>query len=149
MSWRSWCIRFCGIWGTPDLFSARSLQGPGSKANETGRLYHTHSNATLREMHPVFGVRPNTLWVRLNQPGITLKKLTKYQERDEYQRWLLVHWLETRRDRKVFYLDECGVDHRYFANGAGHSVGRRFIKPFRVRGAAAPASFPLRKSPNS
>jgi transposase len=38
---------------------------------------HAHADATLREMHQVFGVSPNTIWVRLNQLGITLKKTHK------------------------------------------------------------------------
>ncbi len=37
----------------------------------------THPDATLMEMKKVFGVSHNTIWVRLNQLGITLKKTHK------------------------------------------------------------------------
>lgn len=37
----------------------------------------THADATLFEMKKVFGVSHNTIWVRLNKLGITLKKTHK------------------------------------------------------------------------
>lgn len=37
----------------------------------------THSDSTLMEMRKVFGVSHNTIWVRLNKLGITLKKTHK------------------------------------------------------------------------
>jgi len=50
--------------------------------------------------------------VRLGQLGFTLKKLLKYREHNEVQRWLFRRELEKLDDRTVFYLDEWGVDHR-------------------------------------
>ena len=37
----------------------------------------THADSTLMEMKKVFGVSHNTIWVRLNKLGITLKKTHK------------------------------------------------------------------------
>src|SRR5438552_2444680 len=37
----------------------------------------THADSTLMEMKKVFGVSHNTIWVRLNQLGFTLKKTHK------------------------------------------------------------------------
>src|ERR1035438_279543 len=36
----------------------------------------------------------------------------KYRERSEVQRWLFQRELEKFSGQPVFYLDECGVDHR-------------------------------------
>jgi len=75
---------------------------------------HQHPDATLKELQQVFGVSHHAIWVRLGQLGFTLKKLIKYRERNEVQRWLFRRELERLADRPVFYLDECGVDHRLY-----------------------------------
>ena len=36
----------------------------------------------------------------------------KYRERNEVQRWLYRRELEKLAPASVYYLDECGVDHR-------------------------------------
>ena len=51
-------------------------------------------DATLQELQKVFGVSHNAVWVRLRQLGFTLKKLIKYRERNEVQRWLFRRELE-------------------------------------------------------
>ena len=72
-----------------------------------------HPDATLQELQPVFGVSHPALWVRLRPLGCTLKKLTKYRERNAVQRWLFRRELENLA-APVDYLDECGVDHRLY-----------------------------------
>jgi transposase len=73
-----------------------------------------HPDATLKELQDAFGVSHQAIWVRLGQLGFTLKKLIKYRERNEVQRWLFRRELEQLDHRSVFYLDECGVDHRLY-----------------------------------
>jgi transposase len=43
-----------------------------------------------------------------------LKKLIKYRERNEVQRWLFRRELEKLTPASVYYLDEHGVDHRLY-----------------------------------
>jgi transposase len=71
-----------------------------------------HPDATLKELQRVFGVSHHAVWVRLRQLGFTLKKLIKYRERNEVQRWLFRRELEKLAGTPVFYLDEYDVDHR-------------------------------------
>jgi transposase len=73
-----------------------------------------HPDATLWELQAVFGVSHNALWVRLRQLGFTLKKLIKYRARNEGQRWRFRRELKTLPPARVYYLDECGVDHRLY-----------------------------------
>jgi len=73
----------------------------------------------------VFGVSHHAVWVRLRQLGFTLKKLTKYRERNEIQRWLFRRELENLAGRPVFYLDECGVDHRLYCESGRAPRGER------------------------
>ena len=44
------------------------------------------------------------------------KKLLRYREKDEYQRWLFCRWLLdlVSRCALVYFLDECGVNHGLF-----------------------------------
>ena len=51
----------------------------------------------------------------------------KYRERDEYQRWLFIRWLMDiiSRCRPVYFLDECGVDHRLYNPYARAPRGER------------------------
>ena len=65
----------------------------------------------------MFGVSHHAIWARLGQLGFPLKKLTKYRERNEVQRWLFRRELENLAGRPVFYLDPAardGVDHRRY-----------------------------------
>jgi len=71
-----------------------------------------HPDATLKELQTVFGVSHHALWVRLGQLGFTLKKTIKYRERNEVQRWLFGRELEKLNAQNIYYLDECGGDHR-------------------------------------
>ena len=73
-----------------------------------------HPDATLKELQKAFGVSHHAVWVRLRQIGFTLKKLMKYRERNEVQRWLFRRELEKFDGQPVFYLDECGVDRLAF-----------------------------------
>jgi len=73
-----------------------------------------HPDATRKELQRAFAVSHHAVWVRLRQLGLTLKKLTKYRERNEVQRWLFRREREDLAGRPVFYLDECGVDHRLY-----------------------------------
>jgi transposase len=73
-----------------------------------------HPDATLKELQRVFGVRHHALWVRLRQLDFTLKKLIKYRERNEVQRWIFWRELENLGNVPAFYLEECGVDHRLY-----------------------------------
>jgi hypothetical protein len=54
------------------------------------------------------------VWVRLRQLGLTLKKLIKYCELNEVQRGLFRRELQLLAPARVYYLDECGVDHRLY-----------------------------------
>ena len=40
------------------------------------------------------------------------RKVIRYRERNEAQRWLYRRKLEKLWARTVYYLDECGIDHR-------------------------------------
>ena len=73
-----------------------------------------HPDATLKELQQVFGVSHHAVWVRLGQLGFTLRKLIQYRARNAVQRWLFRRELEQLAGRPVFYLDECGVDHRLY-----------------------------------
>jgi transposase len=87
-----------------------------------------HPDATLKELQKVFGVSHHAIWVRLGQLGFTLKKLIKYRERNEVQRWLFRRELEKLDDRTVFYLDECGVDHRLYREYGRSPRGERIYQ---------------------
>src|ERR1017187_3278331 len=49
----------------------------------------------------------------------------KYRERSEVQRWLFQRELEKFSGQPVFYLDECGVDHRLFRESGRAPRGER------------------------
>jgi transposase len=51
----------------------------------------------------------------------------KYRERDEYQRWLFIRWVRELIAwcRPVYFLDECGVDHRLYNPYARAPRGER------------------------
>jgi len=51
----------------------------------------------------------------------------KYRERDEYQRWLFIRWIRELPARclPVYFLDECGVDHRLYNPYARAARGER------------------------
>src|ERR1035441_8182370 len=88
-----------------------------------------HPDATLKELQQVFGVSHHAVWVRLGQLGFTLKKkLIKYRERNEVQRWLFRRELEKLARRPVFYLDECGVDHRLYREYGRAPRGERIYQ---------------------
>ncbi|OQB93522.1 MAG: Transposase [Verrucomicrobia bacterium ADurb.Bin118] len=87
-----------------------------------------HPDATLLELQSIFGVSHNAVWVRLRQLGFTLKKLIKYRERNEVQRWLFRRELETLAGRPVYYLDECGVDHRLYREYGRAPRGERIYE---------------------
>jgi transposase len=87
-----------------------------------------HPDATLKELQRVFAVSHHAIWVRLRQLGFTLKKLTKYRERNEVQRWLFRRELENLGDVPVFYLDECGVDHRLYREQGRALRGERIYQ---------------------
>src|ERR1017187_6618630 len=56
------------------------------------------------------------------------KKLIKYRERNEAQRWLFRRELEKLARRPVFYLDECGVDHRLYREYGRAPRGERIYQ---------------------
>jgi len=87
-----------------------------------------HPDATLQELQTVFNVSHNAVWVRLGQLGFTLKKLIKYRERSEVQRWLFQRELEKFSGQPVFYLDECGVDHRLYRQHGRAPRGERIYE---------------------
>ena len=70
-------------------------------------------SATLNTHAKELGVSHNAVWKRLRQLRITLKKLTRYRESDEYRRWLFIRWLRDIVARRVpvYFLDECDVNH--------------------------------------
>ena len=78
-----------------------------------GREVRQRPSATLKRHAKALGVSHVAVWKRLRQMGITLKKLLRYRERDEYQRWLFIR--ELRRliamCMHIYYLDECGINH--------------------------------------
>jgi transposase len=84
-------------------------------------------DATLEERGKTFGVTHVAIWKRLRKLGITLKKkLTRYAERDGYLRWLFLAWLwGTPINRPVYFLDECGVDHRLHRTHAWAPRGKK------------------------
>ena len=51
----------------------------------------------------------------------------KYRERDEYQRWLFIRWIREliAHCLPVYFLDECGVDHRLYNPYARAPRGER------------------------
>ena len=51
----------------------------------------------------------------------------KYRERDDYQRWLFIRWVREliARCLPVYFLDECGVDHRLYNPYARAPRGER------------------------
>jgi len=51
----------------------------------------------------------------------------KYRERDDYQRWLFIRWIREliARCLPVYFLDECGVDHRLYNPYARAPRGER------------------------
>ena len=49
----------------------------------------------------------------------------KYRERNEVQRWLFQRELERLAAPNVYYLDECGVDHRLYREWARAPRGER------------------------
>jgi transposase len=52
----------------------------------------------------------------------------KYRERSEVQRWLFQRELEKFSGQPVFYLDECGVDHRLFREFGRAPRGERIYE---------------------
>lgn len=52
----------------------------------------------------------------------------KYRERNEVQRWLYVRELEKLAGQPVFYLDECGVDHRLYREYGRAPKGERIYE---------------------
>src|ERR1017187_7876541 len=56
------------------------------------------------------------------------KKLIKYRERNEAQRWLFRRELEKLARRPVFYLDECGGDHRLYREYGRAPRGERIYQ---------------------
>ena len=65
-----------------------------------------HPDATLKELQTTYGVSHHAIWVRLGQLGFTLKKLIKYRERNEVQRWLFRRELE-KLDMMHWMIGEC------------------------------------------
>jgi transposase len=66
--------------------------------------------------------------------GFTLKKLIKYRERNEVQRWLFGRELEKLAGQPVFYLDECGVDHRLYREYGRAPRGKRIYEAVAGKG---------------
>ena len=117
-------------------------------------------SATLKAHAKAFGVSHVAILRRLRQLAITLKKkLLRYRERDEYQRWLFDGWLRDLKVRclPVYFLDECGINHglynpyaraprgeAVYAEVAGAKRGRtsvisasldnRLVRPFTFEG---------------
>src|ERR1035438_10011936 len=87
-----------------------------------------HPDATLKELQAVFNVSHNAVWVRLGKLGFTLKKLIKYRERSEVQRWLFQRELEKFNGQPLFYLDECGIDHRLYREFGRAPRGERIYE---------------------
>ena len=56
------------------------------------------------------------------------KKLIQYRERNAVQRWLFRRELEQLAGRPVFYLDECGVDHRLYREYGRAPRGERIYE---------------------
>ena len=52
----------------------------------------------------------------------------KYRERNEVQRWLFRRELEQLAPKSVYYLDECGVDHRLYREWARAPRGERIYE---------------------
>src|ERR1017187_8704182 len=52
----------------------------------------------------------------------------KYRERSEVQRWLFQRELEKFSGQPVFYLDECGVDHRLYRESGRAPRGERIYE---------------------
>ena len=52
----------------------------------------------------------------------------KYRERNEVQRWLFQRELERFNGQPVFYLDECGVDHRLYREFGRAPRGERIYE---------------------
>ncbi len=87
-----------------------------------------HPDATLKEIQKVFGVSHHAVWVRLGQLGFTLKKTHKISRAQRVQRWLFRRELEQFNGRPVFYLDECGVDHRLYREYGRSPRGERLYQ---------------------
>ena len=85
-------------------------------------------DATLKEIATALSVSHNAVWVRLGKLGFTLKKLIKYRERSEVQRWLFQRELAKFNGQPVFYLDECGVDHRLYREFGRAPRGERIYE---------------------
>jgi hypothetical protein len=104
-----------------------------------------HPDATLKELQRVFTVSHHAVWVRLRQLGFTLKKkLTKYRERNEVQRWLFRRELENLTGRPVFYRTNAVWITACIVSMAVRLGANGFIRPWRAKGGNAPASLPLR-----
>jgi hypothetical protein len=73
-----------------------------------------HPDATLHETGAVFRVNHHAVWKSLRKLGITLKKVVRYRERNEVQRWLFRRELARHAGRNVVYLDESGIEHRLY-----------------------------------
>ena len=52
----------------------------------------------------------------------------KYRERNEVQRWLFRRELEKLPPASVYYLDECGVDHRLYREYGRAPRGERIYE---------------------
>ena len=52
----------------------------------------------------------------------------QYRERNEVQRWLFRRELEKLEPNRVFYLDECGVDHRLYREHGRAPRGERIYQ---------------------
>jgi len=84
-------------------------------------------SATLKAYGKALGVSHVAVWLRLRQLAITQKKLLRYRERDECQRWHFVRWLRELIIRcvPVYFLDECGVNHGLYNTYARASRGEK------------------------
>ena len=120
---------FTAIWppSRPTLWPPKTNWGSWRKLDPAKLQAHVkkHPDATLAELQKVFAVSHHAVWTRLNQLGFTLKKLMKYRERNEVQRWLFRRELEKLVPANVYYLDECGVDHRLYREWGRAPRGER------------------------
>jgi transposase len=98
-------------WGTWRKLDPQKLQAHVKK----------HPDATLKELQTVFGVSHHAVWVRLGQLGFTLKKTHKISRAQR----LFRRELEKLNGQAVFYLDECGVDHRLYREYGRAPKGER------------------------
>jgi transposase len=113
VSWRT-VLRWCQS-GLDNLAPKPRLGRKKTFADDAlRREVKDKPSATLKRHAKTFAVSHVAIWRRLRLLRITLKKKRlRYRERDDYQRWLFVRWMWhlAATDARVYYLDECGLNH--------------------------------------